>query len=113
MICTADIRTLAIEGPMSLETASTAQPKNERLEARVTSAQKRIISHAAEIRGTSITDLIVGSVMESATKTIQDHNVLTLNEEASRVFAEALLNPPAPNTRAKAAWRRYRKRVAR
>jgi uncharacterized protein (DUF1778 family) len=99
---------------MRTPNASAAQKswrKLERLEARVTSEQKRMIERAAEVRGTSMTDLIVVSVLEAATKAIKDHDTLVLNDEASRAFAKALLNPPAPNAKAKAAWRRYRKSV--
>jgi uncharacterized protein (DUF1778 family) len=85
--------------------------KDERLEVRVTSQQKRMIERAAEVRGTSMTDLIVASVLDAASKAIKDHDILVLNDEASRAFARAVLNPPAPNGRAKAAWRRYRKHV--
>jgi uncharacterized protein (DUF1778 family) len=87
-------------------------PKGERLEVRVTSAQKRMIERAAQVRGTSMTDLIVSSVLDAATKAVRDHDVLVLNDEASRAFARALLKPPAPRAKAKAAWRRYRKNVS-
>ena len=83
----------------------------ERLEVRVTSEQKRMVERAAEVRGTSMTDLIVASVLETAAKAIMDHDILVLNDQASRAFARALLNPPAPRAKAKAAWRRYRKNV--
>lgn len=86
-------------------------PKDERLEARVTSEQKRLIEHAAEIRGTSMTDLMVAAALDAAAKVIKDHDILVLNDGASREFARALLNPPAPSVRAKEAWRRYRKHV--
>jgi uncharacterized protein (DUF1778 family) len=86
-------------------------PKDERLEARVTSEQKRLIEHAAEIRGTSITDLIVAAALDAAAKVIKDHDILVLNDGASREFAHALLNPPEPRAKAKEAWRRYRKDV--
>ena len=95
----------------NVSVARKSTPKLERLEARVTSEQKRIIGRAAEIRGTSITDLIVASALEAATKAVKDHEILVLNGEASRAFARALLNPLPPNARAKAAWRRYRKNV--
>lgn len=85
--------------------------KDERLEVRITSEQKRMIERAAEVRGTSMTDLIVASVLETATKAIKDHDILVLNDEASRAFARAIVNPPASNARAKAAWQRYKKNV--
>ncbi|HXH49466.1 MAG TPA: DUF1778 domain-containing protein [Terriglobia bacterium] len=98
-------------GSRNLLVAEGPSPKGERLEVRVTSKQKRMIERAAEVRGTSMTDLIVASVLDAAARTIQEHDVLVLNDAASRAFARALLNPPAPRAKAKAAWRRYRKNV--
>jgi len=87
--------------------------KLERLEARVTREQKRIIERAAELRGTSVTEFVVVSAQQAATKTIKDFETLRLRGEAREVFVNALLNPPAPNAAAKAAARRYEQRLGR
>ena len=87
--------------------------KLERLEARVTREQKRIIERAAELRGTSVTEFVVVSAQQAATKTIKDFETLRLRGEARKVFVNALLNPPAPNAAAKAAARRYKQRLGR
>lgn len=79
----------------------------------MTREQKRMIERAAEIRGTSMTDLIVATVLNTAREAIREHDVVVLNDEASRAFAGALLKAPAPTAKAKAAWRRYRKNVTR
>jgi uncharacterized protein (DUF1778 family) len=85
--------------------------KIERLEARVTREQKRIIAHAAELRGTSVTDFVVVSAQQAAAETIKDLETLSLRDEARNAFVKALLNPPAPNAAAKAAARRYKIRM--
>jgi len=87
--------------------------KLERLEARVTREQKRIIERAAELRGTSVTEFVVVSAQQAATETIKDFETLRLRGEARKVFVNALLNPPAPNAAAKAAARRYKQRMGR
>ncbi|PYU28576.1 MAG: DUF1778 domain-containing protein [Acidobacteria bacterium] len=87
--------------------------KLERLEARVTREQKRIIERAAELRGTSVTEFVVVSAQQAATKTIKDFETLSLRGEARKVFVNALLNPPAPHAAAKAAARRYKQRLGR
>jgi len=87
--------------------------KLERLEARVTREQKRIIERAAELRGTSVTEFVVVSAQQAASKTIKDFETLRLRGEAREVFVNALLNPPAPNAAAKAAARRYKQRLGR
>jgi uncharacterized protein (DUF1778 family) len=46
-----------------------------------------------------------------ALNTIREHELLTLNEEAKRVFVEALLNPPKPNEKAIAAARRLKQEI--
>ena len=89
--------------------ASGQSRKQERLEARVTREQKRVIQRAAEIRGTSVTNFVLLSAQEAATATIKDFEVLTLRDTAREVFVAALLNPPAPNAAARAAARRYRR----
>jgi len=84
--------------------------KQERLEARVTRQQKRLIERAAYLRGTSVTDFVVASAQQAATATIKDSEMLSLRDEAREAFVNALLNPPAPNPAARAAARRYKER---
>ena len=84
--------------------------KQERLEARVTRQQKRLIERAAYLRGTSVTDFVVASAQQAATATIRDSETLSLRDEAREAFVNALLNPPAPNPAVRAAARRYKER---
>jgi uncharacterized protein (DUF1778 family) len=90
-----------------------AAPKQQRLEARITPAQKRLFQRAAELRGTSVTAFVVLSAQEAATKTISDYRLLQLSAEASDVFVRAILNPPEPNETARAAARRYKEAMRR
>ena len=82
--------------------------RKERLEARITIEQKRMIERAAQLRGTSVTDFVVASLQQAASETIKDFEVLHLRDESREVFVNALLNPPQPNEAAKAAAARYR-----
>ena len=82
--------------------------KQERLEARVTPDQKRLIERAAKLRGTTITEFVVVSAQQAAANTIKDFETLTIRDEAREVFIRAVLNPPAPNQAARAAAARYR-----
>lgn len=81
--------------------------KEERLEARITPAQKRLIERAAALRGTSVTEFVVASAQEAATNTLKDFDILQLRDQAREVFINAVLNPPAPNDAARAAAVRY------
>lgn len=85
--------------------------RKERLEARISPAQKRILERAASLRGTSLTDFVLTSAQEAATKTIKDFEILSLCDEAREVFINALMNTPAPNEALRAAADRYKKHM--
>jgi uncharacterized protein (DUF1778 family) len=70
-------------------------------------------SHAAALRGTSVTEFVVASAQEAATAAIKDYELLTLHGEAREVFVNAILNPPAPNEAARKAARRYGQQMGR
>ena len=91
--------------------ATATVSRNERLDARVTREEKQLIETAASLHGTSASDFVRMATKEAALNIIREHEVLTLNEQAKRVFVEALLNPPTPNQKAIAAARRYREEI--
>jgi uncharacterized protein (DUF1778 family) len=82
--------------------------KRERLEARVTSEQKALFQRAADLQGRSLTDFVVSALQDAAEDAIRSHHVLTLSAHDSRIFAEALMNPPEPNEYARKAAAEYR-----
>ena len=88
-----------------------APVRQERLEARVTSAQKDLIERAAHLRGTSVTDFVVAKMQEAAAETIREFETLYLRDEAREFFVHSLLNPPEPDEVAKAAAARYKERM--
>jgi uncharacterized protein (DUF1778 family) len=85
--------------------------KTERIEARVTPDEKTVIETAASLRGTSVTDFVVVCAKEAALRTIREMETLTLTQRSRRVFVEALLNPPKPNPKARAAAQRFKQKV--
>jgi uncharacterized protein (DUF1778 family) len=91
--------------------AARQSKKQERLEARVTRAQKLMIERAARIRGTSVTNFVLASAQEAAAETIKDFEVLTLRDKARETFVDTLIHPPTPNAAARAAAKRYLNRV--
>ena len=88
-------------------------PKLDRLEARITREQKRMIERAAGLRGTSVTDFVVVSAQQAAAEAIKDFEAMSLRGEAREAFVNALLNPPAPNAAARAAAARYKRLTGR
>ena len=85
-----------------------SRPRVERLEARISREQKQLFQRAADLQGRSLTDFVVSSAQEAAVRTIGEMQIIRLNAEDSRAFAEALLNPREPTKRLRAAARRYR-----
>ena len=85
--------------------------KIERVEARLNPDQKRRIEYAASLKGSSISDFLVSSADDAAVRAIEQHEVWTLAGRDREAFVKALLHPPAPTPRMKAAARRYKSRV--
>jgi uncharacterized protein (DUF1778 family) len=84
--------------------------RTERTEARLLPDQKKRIEHAASLKGLSVSDFMVQHADEAAVKTIQQHNSWVLDERDRDIFVQALLNPPEPSARMKAAVKRYKER---
>jgi uncharacterized protein (DUF1778 family) len=93
-----------------MTTVGTAK-RTERLDARVTKEEKRVIETAAALRGISVTDLLRTSVTDVATRIIRDNEILTLSERERRTFVQVLTSPPRPKEAALAAAQRYRREV--
>ncbi len=87
--------------------------KAERIEARLNVDQKKRIEYAASLKGISLSNFIVGSADEAAIRTIQEHETWVLRGKDREAFVNALLNPPEPSERLKAAVARYKKRIRR
>ena len=87
--------------------------KEERVQARVNADTKALLERAARLRGVSLSDFMVSSASEAATRTVQEHTLIHLSAQDSKVFAEALLNPPAPNEALRRAKERHDKLLKR
>jgi len=96
---------------LALKKPRTQPRKIERVEARLKPDQKRRIEYAASLAGTSVSDFMVSSADDAAVRTIEQHEVWTLTGRDREVFVKALLRPPAPSARMRAAARRYKSRV--
>ena len=56
--------------------------KNERLDLRVTSDQKRLLQQAANLKGETVSDFVLSSAMASADEALLDQRVFLLESEA-------------------------------
>jgi uncharacterized protein (DUF1778 family) len=88
--------------------ATRERSKGERLEARINKEQKELFQKAADIQGRSLTDFVISSVAEAAKRTVQEHEIMTLSAQDQAVFVQALLNPPEPSQKLRAAAQRYK-----
>jgi uncharacterized protein (DUF1778 family) len=84
--------------------------KAERIEARVQPEQKSRIEYAASLRGTSVSEFIIQNADAAAMRTIQEFATWELNIADRDLFVNALLNPPEPNERMRAAVQRHKER---
>ena len=91
--------------------AKTERSKVERLEARISKEQKELFQRAADLQGRSLTDFVVSSVLEAAKRAIKEHEMMILSVQDREVFVEALLNPPEPSDKLKAAAQRYKQQM--
>lgn len=81
--------------------------RSERLEARVSKAQKKLFMQAAELQGRTLTDFLIASVQEAAERIVHAREVLTLSERDRKNFITALLKPTAPRKILQRAAKRY------
>jgi uncharacterized protein (DUF1778 family) len=83
------------------------QAKMARLEARVSSDQKRLFERAADLQGRSLTEFVIRSMQKAAQETIREHELMSLTARDTKAFVNALLKPPASSARLKRAAERY------
>ncbi|TAK76324.1 MAG: DUF1778 domain-containing protein [Gammaproteobacteria bacterium] len=83
----------------------------ERLEARISNEKKSFLKHAADLVGRSLTDFVVNSAYEAATRVIKEQEQIKLSIEDSNTFISALQNAPTPSNVLIAAAKKYKKEI--
>ncbi len=97
---------------------STAEPtidnsRGARLEARISPTQKSVLQRAAALSGRTLSEFVVASAQEAASKVIQEHELIRLSRAEQTAFVKALLSPRAPSANLRKAAAAYKKRIAR
>jgi len=87
------------------------QNNNKRINLRLKSSAKTLIERAAAFEGKTVSHFILTSALERAEKTVQDHEMMTLNENNSKSFFDMLESPMRFNRKLTAAFKEYDKRV--
>ena len=77
--------------------------KTERVSVRVPENIHELLSRAAGMLGSSMNQFVLQTAVERAKQVVEDEQLIRLSGESSRVFFEALDNPPAPNAKLRAA----------
>lgn len=79
-----------------------------RLDLRISQKQKTTFERVRELGGfRSLTDFLLSAASEKAEKIMEKHNNWLASENDRKVFFDALLNPPAPNEKLKAAMKKH------
>ena len=118
LTCTAICRTVdTVRENWSMASSETHERESRnsrtaRLEARISLEQKELLNRAAALVGRSLTEFVITSAYETATRTIREHEAMLLSERDRKVFVSAVLNPPAPGARLRKAARRYKQHFA-
>jgi uncharacterized protein (DUF1778 family) len=73
-----------------------------RLDARITVEEKELLEEAASAKGLTLTAFVTSSAREAAIKVLKEQHVIELGRKDQEAFAEAMLNPAAPNERLRA-----------
>src|ERR1700719_2095439 len=90
--------------------ARSTNVKRDRMHLRIDASTKRKLERAAAYEQTSVTDFVMVNAVAAAERVIDAREKITLSPVDWDVFYDALINPPEPNGKLKAAARRYRER---
>ncbi|OGT41248.1 MAG: hypothetical protein A3F42_03445 [Gammaproteobacteria bacterium RIFCSPHIGHO2_12_FULL_37_34] len=83
----------------------------KRLEARISTEKKKFLQHAADLVGRSLTDFVVHSAYEAATRVIKEYEQIRLSLKDRDVFIKVLLNPPLPSKALLNITKKYKRNV--
>jgi uncharacterized protein (DUF1778 family) len=87
--------------------------KDERIELRISSADKQMFKRAQELSGDkSFSSFIARIVKEQAAKIVADHDRILASERDRTAFFDAVFHPAAPNSNLAAAAQRYKNKSA-
>jgi uncharacterized protein (DUF1778 family) len=86
--------------------------RTARIEARIAPHALAIVKRAAQMQGRSVSDFVVAAAQEAANRAIERAHFIRLSVEDQRGFADAIINPPAPNKALRRAGKAYKALIA-
>lgn len=87
--------------------------RGARLEARISPSQKSVLQRAAALSGRTLSEFVVASAQEAASKVIEAHESIRLTRAEQTAFVKALLSPPAASAGLRKAAAAYKKHLGR
>jgi uncharacterized protein (DUF1778 family) len=92
---------------------TTETSRGARLEARISATQKNVLQRAAALCGVTLSEFVVASAQEAATRVIREHESIVLSHAEQTAFVIALLAPAPPGAELRKAAAAYKRRRAR
>ena len=86
---------------------TTTENDTARLEARIPAQVYDQMQRAARLRGMTLTGYLLATAGEDARRVVEEAEIMRLAREDQIRFAEALINPPKPNSRLQRAAKRH------
>lgn len=87
----------------------TALAKQDRIGARVPHEVYETLCRAAELSGATVNQFLVQSALKEAQAVIEREEIIRLSPRDWGWLLELIENPPKPNSKLKAAMKRYQK----
>jgi uncharacterized protein (DUF1778 family) len=81
-----------------------------RFEIRLSSETKQLIEQAAELRNQTLTQFVIATLSDAATKVLAEHQRTVLSDRDRDLFLKLLDAPPTPNGALRNATENYRER---
>lgn len=95
-------------------TVNTLNKAEARFDTRLPKEQKELFEKAAKLGGfRSLTDFVISTVQEKAREIVSEREQILASERDAKIFFEALMNPPEPNSALKAAAKKYKEKLSR
>ena len=83
---------------------------SDRIDVRISKDQKEFVKYASELRGfKNLSEFVVYCINNEANNIVKDYNLIVKTVEDKKIFLNALLNPPTPNSKLKKAQVNYQK----
>ena len=83
----------------------------ERLGFRLDEETKGLIERAAHLSRRKVSDFCVTALIDTARRTIAEHETLVLSDRDRTAFFDALTNPPEPSERLARALAEHKRRI--